>query len=80
MFVRFMGWFDTGESVAIAMELFEEGDLQSYLENNCAGQPRPEDEAREITVQVLEGLTLMHQLGIAHRDLKPGVRYLFNRI
>ncbi len=32
----------------------------------------PETEAIKITLQILEGLTAAHELGIMHRDLKPG--------
>ncbi|KAF4173939.1 hypothetical protein CNMCM8694_008423 [Aspergillus lentulus] len=35
------------------------------------GKAIPETEARTITVQLLEGLRLMHDEGFAHRDLKP---------
>lgn len=50
------------------MEYMALGDLQGYL-----GKAIPETEARTITVQLLEGLRLMHDEGFAHRDLKPPV-------
>lgn len=76
MFVKFKGWFETAEHVGIAMELFKEGDLQRYLDKHdkARGEPLlPEEQAKEITVQVLEGLVMMHHEGIVHRDLKPAV-------
>ncbi|KAH8682605.1 hypothetical protein BX600DRAFT_492614 [Xylariales sp. PMI_506] len=35
-------------------------------------RPLTEVKAREITSQLLEGLSLMHENGFVHRDLKPG--------
>jgi calcium/calmodulin-dependent protein kinase I len=50
------------------MEYLPLGDLQSYL-HSCL----PENEAQQISSQVLEGLSFMHESGFAHRDLKPEV-------
>jgi len=53
------------------MEYLENGDLQRYL---LESPPLPEQEAGDITFQILEGLSFMHDNGFAHRDLKPAVR------
>ncbi|KAI2618231.1 kinase-like domain-containing protein [Hypoxylon sp. NC1633] len=66
-FVRSDGWFENADSIFIAMEYLEYGDLQRHLV-----RPLPEYEARTITSQVLEGLQFMHDNGFVHRDLKPG--------
>ncbi|KAI1484617.1 kinase-like domain-containing protein [Biscogniauxia mediterranea] len=66
-FVRSDGWFESIDAVFITMEYLEHGDLHRYLT-----RPLPEDEVKQITMQVLEGLNYMHQNGFAHRDLKPG--------
>lgn len=50
------------------MEYLPLGDLQKYMV-----QPFAEDEAQQITLQLLEGLDFMHSDGFAHRDLKPQV-------
>lgn len=53
------------------MEYLELGDLERHL-----ARPLDEVQARQITLQVLEGLRFMHENGFIHRDLKPGVRLL----
>jgi serine/threonine protein kinase len=54
------------------MEYLELGDLQHYL---FQASPLPEQEAGEVTFQILEGLSFMHENQFAHRDLKPAVRH-----
>lgn len=48
------------------MEYFKHGDLQQYH-----SKPFPELEARQIAIQVMEALEIMHGTGFAHRDMKP---------
>jgi serine/threonine protein kinase len=36
--------------------------------------PLSEEEVKDISRQILEGLKIMHGEGFAHRDLKPQVR------
>lgn len=48
------------------MEYFPYGDLGS-----CIDGPVPEPESQAIARQILEGLQLVHDCGITHRDLKP---------
>jgi serine/threonine protein kinase len=62
-------WYENDDSVFIVMEYMEYGDLASHLK-----RPLPENEAREITLQIAEGLKLLHENGFAHRDLKPAVK------
>jgi serine/threonine protein kinase len=53
------------------MEYMHLGDLES---NVIAHSGRiPENEARDITQQILSGLEIMHTESFAHRDLKPQV-------
>ncbi|OTB19818.1 hypothetical protein K445DRAFT_303478 [Daldinia sp. EC12] len=66
-FVEFIGWNEDRYSLFIAMEYIELGDLE-----HCIGVSRWAEKAiKETTKQILEGLKIMHQEGIAHRDLKP---------
>ncbi|KAJ5580275.1 uncharacterized protein N7459_006260 [Penicillium hispanicum] len=66
LFVDYLGWYEDHESIFIAMEYLENGDLDDNLK-----QPIPECEAREITLQITEGLEFLHSNGFVHRDLKP---------
>jgi serine/threonine protein kinase len=51
------------------MEYLPYGDLNSFIEKGI-----PENEIKLITIQLLEGLAIMHENSFTHRDLKPGVR------
>ncbi|KAJ4230755.1 hypothetical protein NW757_013953 [Fusarium falciforme] len=65
-FVECYGWYKSENTVFIAMEYIEHGDLQNYL-----NQPFSESHAKVIGSQLVEGLGYMHENGFAHRDLKP---------
>ncbi|PUU79618.1 kinase-like domain-containing protein [Tuber borchii] len=66
LFVEFLGWLEEPETLYIAMEYLERGDLTKHI-----GTPLPQETVKNISQQVLEGLKVMHDQGIAHRDLKP---------
>jgi serine/threonine protein kinase len=51
------------------MEYLPHGDLESFIEKGI-----PEGEIKLITIQLLEGLAIMHENSFTHRDLKPAVR------
>ncbi|RPA93506.1 kinase-like protein, partial [Choiromyces venosus 120613-1] len=61
-----LGWFENDDRLFIAMEYFERGDLRKHLD-----KPLAEEVVQKITKQVLNGLQVMHEKNIAHRDLKP---------
>ena len=54
------------------MEYLGQGDLQDYLYHSRS--PLSEEKTKEITFQVLEGLDMIHQNNLAHRDLKLQVK------
>jgi serine/threonine protein kinase len=63
----------------LAMEYMRGGDLEanfldleSLMEHGLA---IPEEDIKEITSQILEGLKIMHAEGFAHCDLKPKVQF-----
>ncbi|KAI9372471.1 hypothetical protein BJX61DRAFT_542702 [Aspergillus egyptiacus] len=66
LFVKSTGWHEDQGSIFIVMEYIKHGSLASHLK-----QPLPEDEAKHITAQVLEGLACLHENEFVHRDLKP---------
>ncbi|CAH0053811.1 unnamed protein product, partial [Clonostachys solani] len=65
-FARSSGWYENESAIFITMEYFENGDLQKHMRGRF-----PEFEVGQITSQILEGLSYMHDNGFAHRDLKP---------
>lgn len=77
LFVEFFGWYETKDSLFIAMEYLEHGDLHKHIIRTgiCS-----ENDAKAIAYQLLEGLGVMHEMGFAHRDLKPQVRILLQSI
>ena len=50
------------------MEYLKEGDLSKHIDRAL-----PLETVQNISKQILEGLKVMHQQGITHRDLKPAV-------
>ena len=66
--MEFLGWFEEPETLYIAMEYLEEGDLTKYI-----GTPLPQETVQTISKQILEGLQVMRQQRIALQDLKPSV-------
>lgn len=54
------------------MEYAAHGDLAHYLDHHVE---KALVEVKDITRQILNGLVIMHQREICHRDLKPQVRY-----
>jgi serine/threonine protein kinase len=53
------------------MEYFPQGDLEKAIKAHS--RKLSEDEARDITEQILSGLEIMHAESFVHRDLKPQV-------
>lgn len=85
MFVQFLGWFQTENAIYLAMEYIPLGDLENNLQeleqsrrtgrltDAHTGGILSEEEVKDITTQILEGVKIMHAEGFAHRDLKPQV-------
>lgn len=72
--MEFLGWYESEKSVFIAMEYIKYGDLHS-----CLTKSLPEEEARKIAYQVVDGLVFLHANSFVHRDIKPKVKSNGNR-
>lgn len=57
------------------MEFVEHGDLGEYIKEYAA---EAKAMVKQIASQILEGLVVLHERGICHRDLKPQVRDLLD--
>ena len=67
--VRLLDHFENSDYVYIVMELFQGGDLATYISKNHS--KIEEAKFSNIMYQVSSGLNYLHQYGILHRDLKP---------
>ncbi|PYH41658.1 kinase-like protein [Aspergillus saccharolyticus JOP 1030-1] len=65
-FVDFLGWFEGEDRLGLVLEYCPLGDVE-----HCFAEPLPEQIVRIMTAQILEGLAILHRLGITHRDIKP---------
>lgn len=64
---RLLDYFEIGRKVFLPMEWAERGDLLLYVQRNG---PLSEQSARVWLLQLLAAVQYMHELGVAHRDLK----------
>jgi serine/threonine protein kinase len=76
-FVQSYGWFEDHDSLYIAMEYLELGDLSRHV---LLEGPLSEQDTRSITSQILEGIQFMHDNDFAHRDMKPQVRSMMESL
>ncbi|KAJ5675687.1 kinase-like protein [Penicillium macrosclerotiorum] len=65
--VKFLGWCEESLHLFLYMEYFELGDLENHITGSMM-----EDDIKDITTNLLNGLRIMHREGFTHRDLKPG--------
>ena len=67
--VRVVDLVVEGDTVAIVMERVDGGSLSQYLKRR--GHRLGTEEAIQICIDLLEGLSVAHAQGVVHRDIKP---------
>ena len=71
--MKFYSSYEDVDYVYIAMEYIPIGDMSKTFVNDYRWS---ESDTKVVIKQLLQGLVVMHQEGITHRDLKPEVRAL----
>ncbi|GFF34984.1 serine/threonine-protein kinase RAD53 [Aspergillus lentulus] len=66
LFVEFLGWYPGKDYIGLVMEYCRYGDV-----SRCFPGPLSEEKAWTLCSQLLEGLQILHGMGITHRDIKP---------
>ena len=61
------------DNLYLIVENAENGDLHDFIESHRKMRRHiPEDELWSIFLQCMQGLTYIHEMGVIHRDIKPG--------
>jgi serine/threonine protein kinase len=68
--VRLYDYIEEPDGVYLVMEYVEGDALDDYIQQKTG--PIPEEQAVYLFGQILEGMTYAHQMGVIHRDIKPG--------
>ena len=63
--------FDAGEDDGVLYMVMEYVDGATLAERSSTDAPMPVDQAVAITLQILDGLAALHNIGTIHRDVKP---------
>jgi len=66
--IGYVDCIDTASRLYIVLEFADGGELFDHIVKKGAF---PEEDAKTIMLQLLQGVAYLHSLGIAHRDLKP---------
>ncbi|KAK6113576.1 Protein kinase domain family protein [Brugia pahangi] len=70
--VKFLSFFEDNINVYMVLELCHNGTLLCRIQNAPGGQLR-DNSARSYLLQIVDAVTYLHEeIGILHRDLKPG--------
>jgi len=69
--VKFHETIDTKKSLNLVMEHVEGISLYEYVKRrNLPGRFLPEDEVRGVIQQIVQAISYLHKINIAHRDIK----------
>ena len=66
--VRVLGFVEGGDTAVLALELLDNGNLETYQASLPYVLP---EVSVAITIEILKALEFAHSLGVIHRDLKP---------
>lgn len=66
--VEAYGYFEENNTIYSVMEFIDGIDLNKFLKNR---PPFTQDEAKDLLLQISNGIKEIHSLNILHRDLKP---------
>lgn len=66
--IKLLDYFETITHYYIVLDYMAGGDLYDYL--NKRGFRLPENRAKEIARQLVQGTKYLHRMGVIHRDLK----------
>ena len=71
--IKYYKNFTEGDFLYIIVENAENGDLDDFIDaHKKSGRHIPEEELWSIFLQCMKGLAYVHDLGVIHRDIKPG--------
>jgi serine/threonine protein kinase len=71
--VKFKAWHEDWDFLYIVMEYIELGSLHDCVFPRTVKKQHTENNIKAVAKQLAEGLKIMHESGIAHRDLNPNV-------
>ncbi|WP_395752899.1 serine/threonine-protein kinase, partial [Prosthecobacter sp.] len=67
--VKVIEQFEANSTAYLVMEFIEGDDLEDWFRKT----PRPSEKTlRALTIQILQALSIVHEQGYLHRDIKPG--------
>ncbi|KAF8544328.1 kinase-like domain-containing protein [Trichophaea hybrida] len=72
-FVKFMAWHENLDFLYIVMDYIELGNLSNCESLRTIKRQHAENNIKTVAKQLSEGLKIMHDKGIAYRDLNPNV-------
>lgn len=66
--IKLVDYFETSDTINIVMEHFSRTSLTEFVKGQ---RPLSDVTTRGIVRQVAEGMSYLHKMKIAHRDIKP---------